>query len=43
MAEDASNAATPIAAKIAFGLVLMFKSHSARVPSGALNKPEVDG
>jgi len=27
MAEDASNAATPIAAKIAFELVLMFKPH----------------
>jgi hypothetical protein len=31
MAEDASNMATPIAAKTAFGFVLMLKPHSARI------------
>jgi len=43
MAEDASNAATPITAKIAFGFVLMFLPHVLRFSSRPLNKARLDG
>jgi hypothetical protein len=38
MAGDASNAATPIADKIVFGIVLMFKPHVLGFSSCPLNK-----
>jgi len=38
MAGDASNAATPIADKIVFGIVLMFKLHILGFSSRPLNK-----